>query len=115
MILILRAVSEDIQSHRKTKQVVWNQSRYHRLIPIYRWRHGESVPEEERLSASAAGGENMESSIMDESISKSATTTATTKGKKNSFGAYFSFMTFYHFCLDVQSFIFHISYLVKCV
>jgi len=46
---------------------------------LARWRHGESVPEEERLSASAAGGENMESSIMDESISKSATTTTTTK------------------------------------
>ena len=44
---------------------------------VSRWRHGESVPEEERLSASAAGGDVMESSVIDESVSKNATTGAT--------------------------------------
>ena len=43
-----------------------------------RWRHGESVPEEERLSVSTAGNEGMENSVMDESISKPAA--PTTKG-----------------------------------
>jgi len=37
---------------------------------LARWRHGESVPEEERLSTSAAGSEGMENSIIDESVTK---------------------------------------------
>jgi len=44
---------------------------------LARWRHGESVPEEERLSVSVAGGEAMENSVIDESTSRSSAATST--------------------------------------